>query len=75
MYFLNVPSVSIPYFQQNKTNVSVREIAQLVARNPCIHSHCKIFFCRKMLNRAMKVLMIFAMVQGKTDRGNISSIL
>ena len=38
------------------------------------NSYCKNFFCRKMLNRAMKVLMIFVMVQGKTDRGNISSI-
>ena len=32
MYLLNVPSFSSPYF--NKTNVSFREIACLIARNP-----------------------------------------
>ena len=32
--FLNVPIVSKYLFQQNETNVSFREIARLMARNP-----------------------------------------
>ena len=32
IYLLNVPSFS-SFFQQNKTNVSFREIARLIARN------------------------------------------
>ena len=33
IYLLNVPSFSRSLFQQNKTNVSFREIARLIARN------------------------------------------
>ena len=36
MYLLNVPSVSSRYFNKIKTNVSIREIARLIARNSLI---------------------------------------
>ena len=38
LYLLNVPSFSSRLFQQNKTNVSFREIARLIARNSSVLS-------------------------------------
>ena len=46
IYLLNVPSFSSLFFQQNKTNVSFREIARLIARNSLLQklNYAKIKF-------------------------------
>ena len=51
MYFLNVPRVSSPFFQQNKTNVSFRKIVRLFARNPLYTSSTNTY-----LNRCFSVV-------------------
>ena len=51
MYLLNVPGVSSPYLNKNKTNVSFTEMARLFARNSLI---C-MFLCGDKLNK-LKIL-------------------
>ena len=55
IHLLNVPSFSSRYFNKNKTNVSFREIARLIARNsytvPIVYQKnlSPICFCGKLI--------------------------
>ena len=61
IFLLNVPSFSSHYFKQNKTNVSFREIARLIARNSLITAIVIFYKCCLFCGSFMFFCLVFAM--------------